>query len=69
MDTFEKFAIRKAAVVEADLKTVELNIRAQQVTIQIAKRADKRAVNRLTLDRAEAIRLHRLLSVAVAGLQ
>lgn len=68
MDTFEKFAIGKATVIEADLKDVGVNLHAKQVTILITKRTDPRAENRLTLDKAEAMRLHRLLSVAIVGL-
>lgn len=68
MDIFRSFAIRKAQVIAASVKGVEVNQHAQQASISIRAEEDPRSELRMILGRAELEDLHRRLSAALAEL-
>ncbi|OLU25534.1 hypothetical protein BVH03_17985 [Pseudomonas sp. PA15(2017)] len=68
MDIFRKFAIRKAEVIAAKLKGVEVNPHARQASISIRAEDDPRSELRMILGRAELEDLHRRIGVALGEL-
>lgn len=65
---FKKFCIRKADVIEATMKNVEVNLSTNRVNVFIRSLDDARSEMRMDLDADEAKRLHKLLGVALTGI-